>query len=405
MVGSAVRRDAAPMSTTPPPPENPEQPTEATQQMGGPDPTPPGGSARRFTRSRSDRVVAGVAGGLGRYFAIDPVLVRIAIVVLTFFGGAGALLYLAAILLVPNEDEAAATAASGAPPPERNRGLVILGVILLVLVAGPLLFGPALAIGALGFPLAFLALCGLLVGWLVTGRRPERDAGDLVRTTLLGLGLLALCFVLAIGAFWLAGVGGDAVVAGVVIAAGVAVLVGAFVRPVRWLVVPALAVAIPAAFVSAAGISLDGGYGERTYRPSTPAELADSYEIGAGRIVVDLRGVDLPAGRRDLALDVGMGEAVVIVPDDVCVATDARLGMGGVDVFDRDGGGVDVDFLDQETPAAGATELVLDAQIGIGHLDVRTTDPDDHFEGFRDRRFDRGDREDPLIRGGNPACA
>jgi phage shock protein PspC (stress-responsive transcriptional regulator) len=384
------------MSTTPPPPENPEQPTQPTQEV------PPAGSApRRLTRSRSDRVVAGVAGGLGRYFAIDPVLVRIAIVVLTFFGGAGALLYLAAILLVPNEDEASAAAAGAAPPPERNRGLVILGVILLVVVAGPLLLGPAIAIGALGFPLAFLALAGLLVGWLATGRRPEREAGDLVRTTLIGLGLIALCAVLAVGAFWLAGVGGDGVVAGIVIAAGVAVLAGAFVRPVRWLIAPALAIALPAAFVSAAGISLDGGFGERTYRPSSPTELAREYEIGAGRLVVDLRDVDLPAGRRDLKVDVGMGEAVVIVPDDVCVATDAELGMGGVDVFERDSGGIDVDFLDERTPDAGATQLLLDAQIGLGHLDVRTTDPDRDFDGFGDRRSDRFEGD----RGDNPGCA
>ena len=383
------------MSATPPPPDPSEQPTQA-----GPPP-------RRFLRSRADRVLAGVAGGLGRYFGVDPVLVRIALVVLTFFGGAGALLYLAVVLLVPNEGEEGA--APGAPVAERNRTLTIVGLVVLVLLAGPLLFAPALLAGGVLVPLASLALIGLGVGWLVTGRRPEREAGPLVRTTLVGLGVLVLCLVLAAASFWAAGLGGDAVVAGVVIAAGVAVLAGAFARPVRWLILPALAIAIPAAFVSAAGISLDGGVGERTYRPGAPAELASSYELGAGRLVVDLRGVDLPAGRRDLDIDLGMGEAVVVVPRDVCVSTDAQLGMGGVDVFDRDGGGIDVDFVDQATPDAGATELVLDAQIGLGHLDVRTTDPDDVFEDGRDRRFGRSgpdrDREDPAIRGGNPACA
>ncbi len=306
MVGGPVRRHAAPMSATPPPPDPPERP-DPPQPDPAEQPTQAGGAPpRRFLRSRTDRVLAGVAGGLGRYFGVDPVLVRIAIVVLTFFGGAGALLYLAVILLVPNEGESGAE--PGAPAPERNRTVVIVGLVALVLLAGPLLFAPAIFAGGILVPLAFLALAGLAVGWLVTGRRPERAAGALVRTSLLGLGVLVLCGVLAAASFWSAGLGGEAVVAGVVIAAGIAVLAAAFVRPVRWLVLPALALAIPAAFVSAAGISLDGGVGDRTYRPGAVSEIADRYEIGAGRLVVDLRGVELPSGRHALDVEVGMGE-------------------------------------------------------------------------------------------------
>src|SRR5947209_1878576 len=58
---------------------------------------------RRLERSRSDRVVAGVCGGLGDYFDFDPVIFRIAVVVLAFVGGAGFLLYPAAWLLLPEE--------------------------------------------------------------------------------------------------------------------------------------------------------------------------------------------------------------------------------------------------------------------------------------------------------------
>ena len=39
---------------------------------------------RRFTRSKSDKVFSGVAGGLGEYFGVDPVLFRIGLVVATF---------------------------------------------------------------------------------------------------------------------------------------------------------------------------------------------------------------------------------------------------------------------------------------------------------------------------------
>ena len=58
---------------------------------------------KRITRSRSDRMIAGVAGGLAAYFGIEPMFVRLAFVVLTALNGLGALLYLALWFIVPNE--------------------------------------------------------------------------------------------------------------------------------------------------------------------------------------------------------------------------------------------------------------------------------------------------------------
>jgi phage shock protein PspC (stress-responsive transcriptional regulator) len=54
-------------------------------------------------RSYTDRMLGGVAGGLARYLGVDPMIVRIAFVVLTVFGGAGIPLYLAGLLLIPDE--------------------------------------------------------------------------------------------------------------------------------------------------------------------------------------------------------------------------------------------------------------------------------------------------------------
>src|SRR5689334_12191759 len=59
---------------------------------------------RRLYRSRHERIVGGVCGGLAEYFAIDPLIVRIIAVALVFAGGAGFLAYLAAWLLVPEAD-------------------------------------------------------------------------------------------------------------------------------------------------------------------------------------------------------------------------------------------------------------------------------------------------------------
>lgn len=58
---------------------------------------------KRITRSRSDRMLAGVAGGLAAYFGIDPIFLRIGFIVLTLLNGFGALLYLALWLIVPNQ--------------------------------------------------------------------------------------------------------------------------------------------------------------------------------------------------------------------------------------------------------------------------------------------------------------
>jgi len=54
-------------------------------------------------RTRDDRVIGGVCGGLGRYLGVDPVLMRIAFVILAFAGGGGILVYLIAWVLIPAE--------------------------------------------------------------------------------------------------------------------------------------------------------------------------------------------------------------------------------------------------------------------------------------------------------------
>jgi phage shock protein C len=65
---------------------------------------------KRLVRSRNDRMIAGVAGGLAAALNIDPLLVRIVLLVLAFLNGFGFVLYVALWLLVPNEDSAAADA-------------------------------------------------------------------------------------------------------------------------------------------------------------------------------------------------------------------------------------------------------------------------------------------------------
>src|SRR2546421_11822847 len=60
---------------------------------------------RRLYRATDDRVIAGVASGLGDYFNVAPVIVRIAFVILAIAGGAGVLLCLAMWWMVPPNRE------------------------------------------------------------------------------------------------------------------------------------------------------------------------------------------------------------------------------------------------------------------------------------------------------------
>jgi phage shock protein PspC (stress-responsive transcriptional regulator) len=333
---------------------------------GGPAATPP--PARRLTRARDDRVLGGVCAGLGRYFNTDPVFFRIGAIVLTLIGGAGVLLYLAALLLIPKDDSVATTAVDGSSVDGRNRGLVIAGVVLLLIVAWPFLLGGGLILGGVLVPLAVLVATGVLVWWVVSGEGPSGDAKDIARRAALGIGLLVLCLVVCVGGAWAAAAGGEAIVAALVITAGAAIVAGAFLKPVRWLILPALALALSAGAVSAAGIDLDGGAGERDYRPTSVSDLRDRYELGIGRLTVDLRDTELPPGDTPLELDVGVGSARLIVPDDVCVTTQADLGIGFAGVFDEENDGIDVDFDEQHSAPAGTSRLVVDAEVGVGEL-------------------------------------
>jgi phage shock protein PspC (stress-responsive transcriptional regulator) len=350
--------------------------TNETQEL--PDP-----GKKQLRRSREDKVIGGVCGGLGRYFEIDPVIFRIAAVALAFVGGAGLLLYLAALLLMPGDDGSAVVAPGSQG---RNRALAIVGVVVLLLVAWPFLLGGGLLLAGIGIPLAILVAAGVLVWWLVSGEGPAGDPRETARRAALGVGILILCGIVALGGAFAAAAGPDWLVPAVVIASGAAILAGAFLKPVRWLVPPAVTLALAAGLVAASGIDLDGGVGDREYRPAAASDLEDRYELGIGELVVDLRDTSLPAGDVPLELDLGIGEARVIVPEEVCVATTADVGVGNVSLFGRDNGGIDIDVDDLPQAPPDGTRLVLDAEVGVG--EVRVHDASAEFDPFDERSFD-----------------
>lgn len=93
-------------TVNPGPPGNPTggpAPTwnSATGDSGQAPGRPPTDNVRR---PAANRMLAGVAAGIARYFGVDVTVVRIAFAVLTFIGGAGVPIYLAGWLLIPDEE-------------------------------------------------------------------------------------------------------------------------------------------------------------------------------------------------------------------------------------------------------------------------------------------------------------
>ena len=114
--------EPGPSGAGPPPPEPPPPPVD------GP---------RVVRRSRSERVIAGVCGGVGRYLGVDPVLLRIAFIILALANGLGLIAYVVAWVAIPEERPGQPIGPVTEPRRETGRlvlggSLVVLGLVLLL---------------------------------------------------------------------------------------------------------------------------------------------------------------------------------------------------------------------------------------------------------------------------------
>lgn len=71
--------------------------------------------AEKLYRSKKNKVLAGVCGGLAEYFNVDATLIRLAWVLAVFFGGSGLVLYILAIVIIPEEKIVAEKNTAAAP--------------------------------------------------------------------------------------------------------------------------------------------------------------------------------------------------------------------------------------------------------------------------------------------------
>jgi phage shock protein PspC (stress-responsive transcriptional regulator) len=296
-------------------PKNPKKSsTEKTTEVG---------PSRPLLRSKDDRVLWGVAGGLAEHIGVNATLVRLAFVVVSLFGGAGILAYLVLAVALPEDD------GTGRPVPESIWAR--LGKVLVV--------------------------C-LLVA--------------------VGLGVAAFLFV---ASAWVTATGHGTIVAGVVIALGVAIIAFAFAPDMRRrstpiLLATALVLGIPAGTVAAADIKIDSSIGQRTYTPRVVADIpAGGYRLGTGQLVVDLRSLPWQKGKTiTTSANLGVGQLIVSVPSNVCVVGSANGKAGGLVVAGQVSQGVDPN-VDLSTPTTKAPRLHLDANIQLGQMVVTDQAP------------------------------
>jgi phage shock protein PspC (stress-responsive transcriptional regulator) len=299
-------------------PKNPKKQNESEK-------TTEVGPRRPLLRSRDDRVLWGVAGGLAEHIGFNPTLVRIAFVVLSLFGGAGVLAYLVLAVALPEDD--------GSGKPVDESVWARLGKVALVCL------------------LVAIGLC-VAVG-------------------------------LAAASAWVTATGHGTAIAVTVIFLGLALVAAAFAPDVRRratppLLVLALVLGIPAGGIAAADIKFDNSVGERTYTPTVAADIpAEGYKLGTGQLTVDVRQLPWKKGETiAVSSHLGIGQMIVSVPPQVCIVGDATGKAGELIVGGQVSHGIDPD-VDLGTPTSDAPRLDIDADIQLGQLLVTDEAPDE----------------------------
>ena len=291
-------------------------------------------AVRRLERSQSDRMLAGVCGGLARYFDIHPAFYRVGFVVLTLIGGAGILIYIAAALVIPDEGEEDSIA-SAALRERRDRPLPLIGLALIALAGLVLLSRVSIWPNGDAAWILLLIAGGIVLSFR-TARGPRRHR----------VKRRPRPHAPARGAGRAASRSGLGTAVGVVLAF---VLVAA------------------AIFAAVFHVHLGNGIGDQTYDVRALTELHPEYKLGIGDLRVDLREVRLPVGVTHLRTRVDVGRVDVVVPHDAALRVHSEADFGTVAVLGQSADGRKVD---RSVDEAGKRLLDLDAHVGVGSVHI-----------------------------------
>ena len=372
--------------------------TETTSTPG------PLGATRPLYRDPDDNMLAGVCAALARYTDTDPVIWRIATVVLTIFGGTGIALYVLGWVLIPKLGEDRSIAESWLRRRDRRMTVrtVLLAGIAIVVVVGGLSDGRGVAAAAV------LAVVGYLVYRERQGRpviasaAPAADTPTsgpppvpawtaatwttpppLVRTprerSRLGLATVSLTAVVTGILVWTSIEGADGLTPGRITAIalmmiGAGLVVGTWFGRARWLIAIGLllSIAVGGAFAAdATGATLRGGVGERTWVVDQ-ARAQQGFNLGIGEATLDL--TQLPADGPHVVVHsrVSLGHLIVIVPDGVPIRVHAKLRIGDITEFGTSlvNGNGHLERTRSYGPG-GDPRVEIEATMGTGQIEVR----------------------------------
>lgn len=141
----------------------------------------------RLMRSREERWIAGVAGGISRYLGVDPMITRLVFLVLGF-EGVGILIYIVLWLVMPREPNVQPYVSGHAPQPPESTGEIpvrtirpttgqrkgTLGMVLIIIGIFLFLSNTVPWIDSYGIPLLLI-----IAGLLLIGRAGRKDLGGI----------------------------------------------------------------------------------------------------------------------------------------------------------------------------------------------------------------------------------
>lgn len=361
--------------------------------------------------------VGGVAGGFAGYFDVDPVIPRLLWIV-ALFSGIGFPAYIVCWLVIPKA-KAWPPPGYGQLPPSASQqhqtallsGFVVLGLLAVIGTGADGLGQYLLPAALVGVGVYLLSQRPASHGHGVAEGEPSAEppaaatggsawlgGTDAPRSGRAGLVLPTVLSALAIGAGIVAMLhaAGLAHVPIGAAAAGGLVIVGAGLvasrrfergRGARGLVPLGIGLACvmlaaprveswfddepsaPAAIVAGQPAPRQGS-GDVSFAPASMAELEPSYDLGAGKLTLDLTRLDLSQETREVVINVGVGKALVIVPQDAPVEVRADVGMGDANALGTSQRGFGASVRSAELPE-GSDKLVLRLSVGIGNAEVR----------------------------------
>jgi phage shock protein PspC (stress-responsive transcriptional regulator) len=335
-------------------------------------------------RSNDDRIVAGVCAGVARHLNVDPIIVRIAVVALTFIGLSGLILYLAVWFLIPADDEQHSVAADWFNLDRNEEQVRTVGLFVALVLA------VAAVVGDNGWGLWWLGwwvIPAAFLFWLFVvrprRRRQEWQAGDVPVVPPyppVASAADAPTTERAVAEYtaWktqqvldrkrrryerrresrvLRGL----TLSAALIAEAIAVIVDRTVTNVPWTGYVAVALAVIAIgclvgtmWGNAAGLigigllltlaltigslAQGGPIGDQSRNPQTLSEVKPAYKHGIGNFELDLSDVAGPAALagQTVRVKAGIGRTAVTVPADVAVKLDASVESGEVNAFGRE---------------------------------------------------------------------